>query len=52
MGFEPRLGVSDIHGTVAVAGEVDPDRGLRPDVDVNVLAARVEPAAEALAGSL
>jgi hypothetical protein len=37
---------------VAVPGEVDPDRGLRPDVDVNVMAARVEPAAEALAGSL
>jgi hypothetical protein len=49
---QPPLGVSHVASPVAVAGEVDPDGRARPDVNVHVVAARVEPAAQARAGSL
>src|SRR5262249_28717381 len=52
MAVQPCLGIADVNRPVAIPGQVDPDGCSRPDVNVDVVAVRVEPASEPLAGPL
>jgi hypothetical protein len=52
MAVQPCLGIADVDRPVAIPGQVDPDGRSRPDINVDVVAMRVQPAAEPLAGML